>query len=71
MQKMIWIDDKPSDIPCDLCGGVVYEFSVPNDIWNRVVRLGGPETDKEYLCLRCFLLAVVREINPVVYAEVG
>jgi hypothetical protein len=43
-----------STIPCSRCGGPVIEFTVPNHIWNAVVRKGGPETDKEYLCAQCF-----------------
>lgn len=42
------------DIPCSVCGGPCVEFTVPNDVWNLVVRKGGPETDKEYLCEACY-----------------
>ena len=50
-----WLSSESSEIPCNICGGEVYEFSLPNDIWNRVVRTSGTETDKEYLCMSCFL----------------
>lgn len=40
--------------PCLLCGEGVVEFSVPNDLWNAIVRRGGPETDQEYLCISCW-----------------
>jgi len=49
-----------SPIPCSNCGGLVREFSVPNDIWNDVVRENKGETDNEYLCMRCFASAFVR-----------
>lgn len=51
-------DDAVTGIPCDLCGGAVIEFSIPNDIWNRVIRLDGHEHDKEYLCMACFFDAL-------------
>jgi len=51
-------DDTVSGIPCDICGGTVIEFSIPNDIWNRVVRLDGHEHDNEYLCIECFYEAL-------------
>lgn len=47
-----------SGIPCDICGGDVIEFSIPNDIWNKVIRLDGHEHDKEYLCMACFFDAL-------------
>lgn len=43
-----------STIPCVLCGGVVREFSIPNEIWNYVVRDDGLETDREYMCETCY-----------------
>lgn len=46
--------DKISSIPCAVCGGEVIEFSVPNDLWNYVMRPDGHETDKEYLCFSCW-----------------
>jgi hypothetical protein len=48
-------DNGMSPIPCIECGNDVIEFSVPNDIWNRVIRPDGHEHDKEYLCMHCFL----------------
>lgn len=47
-----------SEIPCCECGGKVIEFTVPNDIWNLVMRPDGKETDKEYLCLDCWCKAL-------------
>lgn len=47
-----------SSLPCEICGGDVIEFSIPNDIWNRVIRLDGREHDKEYLCMACFFDAL-------------
>lgn len=52
------IDNETSSIPCDICGGAVIEFSIPNDIWNKVIRLDGHEHDKEYLCMACFFDAL-------------
>jgi len=43
-----------TNIPCVICNGEVVEFSIPNDIWNLVVRKNGKETDKEYLCINCW-----------------
>lgn len=45
---------KVSSIPCARCGGPVVEFSVGNETWNMMVRLGGPERDDEYMCEACF-----------------
>lgn len=56
-------DDKVTEIPCDLCGGAVIEFSIPNDIWNRVIRLDGHEHDKEYLCMACFFNALRKALD--------
>jgi hypothetical protein len=42
-----------SETPCCRCGGVVVEFSVPNDAWNTIIRDDGRETDQEYLSLDC------------------
>ena len=47
-----------SSISCARCQGEVVEFSVPNDIWNRVIRLDGHERDDEYLCINCFFEAL-------------
>lgn len=41
--------------PCCECGGPVVEFSVTNEVWDVIVRGGGAETDREYLCIDCFL----------------
>lgn len=43
-----------SSIPCCLCGGECIEFTVPNELWNRIIRPDGREHDKEYLCVQCF-----------------
>lgn len=51
---MIEIFEK-SKIPCVQCGKEVQEFSVPNNVWNSVVRPNGHETNNEYLCVWCFL----------------
>jgi len=47
-----------SSIPCARCGGVVIEFSVPNDIWNAIVRRDAPEGSDEYMCHACWLRAL-------------
>lgn len=54
----LYPSDQASSIPCDICGGAVIEFSIPNDIWNKVIRLDGHEHDKEYLCMACFFDAL-------------
>jgi hypothetical protein len=48
------VESVVSEVPCCKCGGEVIEFVVENRIWNRIVRLDGPEHDKEYLCVACF-----------------
>lgn len=45
---------KYSDIPCFECGNNVVEFSVPDELWNAVMRPDGHETGKEYLCFDCW-----------------
>lgn len=55
-----WQDDKASGTPCAICRGPVIEFSVPNDVWNTIVRHDKPSTDKEYLCTVCFNHAVAK-----------
>ena len=45
-------------IPCQCCGKGVVEFSIPSPLWNAVVRRGGPEGDREYLCIACWHSAV-------------
>src|SRR3990167_1080612 len=47
-----------STIPCARCGGQCVEFTVPNDVWNAVVRRGGKERDDEYMCEACYRRAV-------------
>ena len=51
----IWIGDVVSGTPCDRCGGLVIEFSIPNDVWNKVIRIDGEERWDEYICMGCFL----------------
>ena len=60
---------EPTELPCAKCGGLVMEFTIPNDIWNLVVRRGGPERGEEYLCYPCFITAVgaeVKRLRPVI-----
>ena len=59
----IWVSEVPSEIPCVICKNEVYEFYIPSDIWNKVIRKNGKETDKEYLCLNCFWNALRDELN--------
>jgi hypothetical protein len=47
-------EKETSKIPCCLCGGKVIEFTVPSEIWNKVMRPNGKETDKEYICYECW-----------------
>lgn len=56
--KMMHSEDI-SAIPCCSCGSVVYEFTVPSDIWNLIIRKNGDETDREYICVWCFLDEVI------------
>lgn len=51
-------NQKVSEVPCARCGEDVIEFSIPNDIWNRVIRLDGHERDDEYICMECFFQAL-------------
>src|SRR5688572_23111933 len=53
---------KASAIPCQVCSEPVVEFSAPNRLWNAVVRKGGPEHEREYLCLGCFLQMVAQHV---------
>lgn len=55
--------ERTSTIPCCLCNGPVEEFSIPNEAWNRIIRKGGPETDKEYLCWACFEKAALQQVT--------
>lgn len=59
----IYSSETISSVPCDLCGGEVIEFSIPNDIWNKVIRLDGREHDKEYLCVNCFFDALRKALG--------
>lgn len=47
-------EDGDNKICCSNCRGEVMEFSIPNDIWNFVVRKNGRETNNEYLCENCW-----------------
>lgn len=57
-QLSTWYNDKVSEVPCSNCGGEVIEFTIPNDIWNKVIRLDGHEHANEYLCAGCFFGAL-------------
>lgn len=46
-----------SAVPCCKCKGPVVEFTVPNEVWNAIIRRNGPETDQEYLCKDCYIAA--------------
>ena len=50
-----------SEVPCCICNDVVIEYSIPNDVWNKIFRENGSEHDKEYLCITCFLKKVVQQ----------
>lgn len=54
MQAKLDAAIQPSSVPCCNCGGVVYEFTVHNYDWNKLIRGDSPETDQEYLCVWCF-----------------
>jgi len=54
----LFFNDEISSIPCAKCGGSVIEFSVPNDVWNKVVRPTGRETSNEYICVNCWFNAL-------------
>jgi hypothetical protein len=57
-----------SETLCVSCDNPCVEFHVPNDVWNAVVRKGGPEHDKEFLCVWCYHKAVeeyVRKMMPI------
>lgn len=47
-----------SEVPCARRGGYVVEFSIPNDIWNKVIRIDGYERSDEYICMECFFQAL-------------
>jgi hypothetical protein len=65
-QGGFWCDNKASGTPCALCGGDVVEFSVPNEMWNKIVRDGGPESRHEYLCVTCFHKLMQKQLLPAV-----
>lgn len=65
----LYPNDDVSTIPCDVCGGAVVEFSIPNDIWNRVMRPDGHEHDGEYICMACFFDALRRILGIVVISS--
>lgn len=54
----LFINHEISNIPCAKCGDDVVEFSIPNDIWNRVIRPNGHEGANEYLCVNCWFSAL-------------
>jgi hypothetical protein len=68
MLSLIQIDEV-SEVPCARCGGEVIEFSVPSDIWNRVVRLDGHERGDEYLCIGCFFVALRKSLGLIPEGE--
>lgn len=53
-----WQNDEISELACARCGGEVIEFTIPNDIWNKVIRRDGHERDDEYICIDCFFAAL-------------
>ena len=62
---MLFIGDEITGIPCNTCRGEVIEFSVPNAIWNKVIRKEGKEHSNEYLCVWCFLEQVFSYIEAI------
>lgn len=66
-----WFSDAPSEVPCGDCGGQVCEFSVPNDVWNAVVRIGRGEGafGSEYICFGCFHERVTAFVRGVTRGE--
>lgn len=56
---IVFIAEKASDTPCSICNGEVVEYSIPNHIWNMIVRNGGKEHDREYLCIWCFVKSAI------------
>lgn len=73
-KKVTWLQaqlafHQPSTVPCCACGGEVVEFTVPNDIWNLVMRPDGKETDKEYLCLDCWYKALRSKLDELLCRE--
>lgn len=62
-ENRLFNSNKVSKIPCVACGGELIEFSIPNDIWNKVIRRKGKESDQEYLCIKCFFEKLRKELN--------
>ena len=60
---LTFVGDKFTEIPCSRCKGPVIPFSVDNEVWNTVIRRGEPEIDKEYLCVWCFLVDIIRHVK--------
>lgn len=60
----LYPNDAISETPCERCSGAVIEFSIPNDIWNAVIRTEGHERDDEYLCMDCFFDALRQALAP-------
>ena len=60
-----------SSVPCALCDGPVHEFTVDNDVWNRIIRRDGNEHDEEYLCVNCFGVKALEEIRILEAAVTG
>ena len=54
MNMFLPYTNEVSSIPCAECGGDVIEFTIPNDIWNKIIRPNGIESIKEYLCINCW-----------------
>lgn len=49
------------DLTCSLCGGPhPFDTIIDNDTWNRVIRQGGPEGGREFLCLWCIIAAFAK-----------
>ena len=59
----MFMSQEKSTIPCNRCNGDVYEFSVPNDIWNLTIRLDGREGDGEYICIECWFNALRKRLE--------
>lgn len=59
----MFISDEVSSIPCFNCGGEVKEYSIPNHIWNMIVRKNGKESDGEYLCIWCFVIMWINDFQ--------
>ena len=57
--ELKFISIEASDTPCSNCNGEVQEFSIPDKVWNKIIRNDGKETDNEYLCIWCFVARVV------------